>query len=47
MRGSGSDAAADCSVQPEEGDNVLEVAFDFGGHGDVLALAKQVFYVLA
>lgn len=46
LGGSGSDASVDSSVQPQEGDDILEIAFDFGGHGDASALADHVSNVL-
>lgn len=43
---SGSDAAVDTSVQAQERDDVLEIAFYFGGHGDVLASPDHGLNVL-
>ena len=36
--GSWSYPSVDCTVRTEEGDDVLEVAFDFGRHCDALCL---------
>lgn len=46
LRSSRGYPAVNCSVQPQERNDILEVAFYFCGQSDVLALVNQVLYVL-
>lgn len=46
LRGPRSDAAVDCSMHAKEGDNVLEVAFDFCSNVHIPAAVDQILNVL-